>query len=77
VKKNARVLQLLFFKMGKEVEEGYSGIYQNENIKKIINCCTVTVKYTRRLNYDHARKERLACQRKYQDACEPDRFLHT
>jgi len=34
VKKNARVLQLLFFKMGKEVEEGYSGIYQNENIKK-------------------------------------------
>lgn len=34
VKKNARVLQLLFFRMETEVKEGYSGIYQNENIKK-------------------------------------------
>lgn len=34
VKKNARILQLLFFNMVKEVKEGYSGIYQNENIKK-------------------------------------------
>ena len=32
IKKNARVLQLLFFRLGKEVGEGYSGIYQNENI---------------------------------------------
>jgi len=32
IKKNARVLQLLFFRLGEEVGEGYSGIYQNENI---------------------------------------------
>ena len=32
IKKNARVLQLLFFRLGEEVREGYSGIYQNENI---------------------------------------------
>jgi dUTP pyrophosphatase len=32
VKKNARVLQLLFFRLGEEVCEGYSGIYQNENV---------------------------------------------
>ncbi len=31
VKKNARVLQLLFFRLGEEVKEGYSGVYQNEN----------------------------------------------
>lgn len=35
VRKNARVLQLLFFRMEEEVNEGYSGAYQNENIKKI------------------------------------------
>jgi dUTP pyrophosphatase len=35
IKKNARVLQLLFFRLGKEVKEGYCGVYQNENIKKI------------------------------------------
>lgn len=34
VKKNARVLQLLFFRLSEEVHEGYSGIYQNENIEK-------------------------------------------
>jgi len=33
VKKNARVLQLLFFRLGEEVKKGYSGVYQNENIK--------------------------------------------
>ncbi len=32
VKKNARVLQLLFFRLGEEVHEGYSGAYQNENV---------------------------------------------
>ncbi len=32
VKKNARVLQLLFFRLGEEVHEGYSGVYQNENV---------------------------------------------
>ncbi len=32
LKKNARVLQLLFFRLGKEVQEGYSGVYQNENV---------------------------------------------
>lgn len=31
VKKNARVLQLLFFRLHEEVREGYSGVYQNEN----------------------------------------------
>lgn len=31
VKKDARVLQLLFFRLGKEVDKGYSGAYQNEN----------------------------------------------
>ncbi len=31
VKKNARILQLLFFKLGEEVRHGYSGVYQNEN----------------------------------------------
>jgi dUTP pyrophosphatase len=32
LKKNARVLQLLFFGLGDEVRKGYSGVYQNENI---------------------------------------------
>jgi len=32
VKKNARIVQLLFFRLGTEVQKGYSGIYQNENI---------------------------------------------
>ncbi|MDD5474481.1 MAG: deoxyuridine 5'-triphosphate nucleotidohydrolase [Candidatus Methanoperedens sp.] len=35
VKKDARVLQLLFFRLGEEVEKGYCGVYQNENIKKL------------------------------------------
>ena len=32
IKKDARVLQLLFFKLAKEVGKGYSGVYQNENV---------------------------------------------
>ncbi len=32
VKKNARLLQLLFFRLGEEVSEGYAGVYQNENV---------------------------------------------
>ncbi len=32
IKKNARVLQLLFFRLGEEVKKGYSGVYQNENV---------------------------------------------
>lgn len=32
IKKNARVLQLLFFMLDDEVQKGYLGIYQNENI---------------------------------------------
>ncbi len=32
IKRNARVLQLLFFNLGEEVPKGYSGIYQNENV---------------------------------------------
>jgi len=32
LKKNARVLQLLFFRLGEEVHKGYSGIYQKENL---------------------------------------------
>jgi dUTP pyrophosphatase len=35
IKKDARVLQLLFFRLGEKVNEGYCGVYQNENIKKI------------------------------------------
>jgi dUTP pyrophosphatase len=31
-KKNARVLQLLFFRLDEEVTKGYCGIYQNENV---------------------------------------------
>jgi dUTP pyrophosphatase len=33
VKRNARIIQMLFFKLDKEVSEGYSGRYQNENTK--------------------------------------------
>ncbi len=32
VKRNARLLQLLFFRLDREVNEGYCGIYQNENV---------------------------------------------
>ncbi len=32
LKKNARILQLLFFRLGKEVLMGYCGVYQNENV---------------------------------------------
>ncbi|MCX9014076.1 MAG: deoxyuridine 5'-triphosphate nucleotidohydrolase, partial [Candidatus Methanoperedens sp.] len=32
VKKDARVLQLLFYRLGERVSEGYSGVYQNENL---------------------------------------------
>ncbi len=32
LRKNARVLQLLFFRLGEDVLQGYSGIYQKENI---------------------------------------------
>ena len=32
IKKNARLLQLIFFKLDKDVDKGYSGVYQNENI---------------------------------------------
>jgi dUTP pyrophosphatase len=31
VKRNARVVQLIFFRLTSDVSEGYSGIYQNEN----------------------------------------------
>jgi dUTP pyrophosphatase len=33
LKKDARVAQLIFFRTG-EVEEGYSGIYQDERMEK-------------------------------------------
>ena len=33
LKKDARIAQLIFFRV-KEVEEGYSGVYQNERMKK-------------------------------------------
>jgi dUTP pyrophosphatase len=33
IKKDARVLQLLFFRLGEEVMKGYSGVYQNENVR--------------------------------------------
>jgi dUTP pyrophosphatase len=31
LKRDARVVQLIFFKLSSSVDEGYSGIYQNEN----------------------------------------------
>ncbi|HUW66891.1 MAG TPA: deoxyuridine 5'-triphosphate nucleotidohydrolase [Candidatus Nanoarchaeia archaeon] len=31
IKRDARVVQLIFFKFSSSVDEGYSGIYQNEN----------------------------------------------
>lgn len=31
LKKNARIMQMLFYTLNSEVEEGYSGVYQNEN----------------------------------------------
>lgn len=31
IKRDARVVQLIFFKLSSSVDEGYSGIYQNEN----------------------------------------------
>jgi dUTP pyrophosphatase len=33
LKKDARIMQLLFYTLDAKVEEGYSGIYQNENTK--------------------------------------------
>jgi len=33
LKKNARIMQLLFYTLDTEVENGYSGVYQNENTK--------------------------------------------
>jgi dUTP pyrophosphatase len=33
LKKNARIIQLLFYTLDTEVQEGYSGVYQNENTK--------------------------------------------
>lgn len=32
VRKDARVMQLLFYRLGERVNEGYSGVYQNENV---------------------------------------------
>ncbi|MDD4331089.1 MAG: deoxyuridine 5'-triphosphate nucleotidohydrolase [Methanosarcinaceae archaeon] len=33
LRKNARIMQLLFYTLKSEVKEGYSGLYQNENTK--------------------------------------------
>ncbi|RXA21381.1 deoxyuridine 5'-triphosphate nucleotidohydrolase [Methanosarcina sp. MSH10X1] len=33
LKKDARIMQLLFYTLDTEVEKGYSGVYQNENTK--------------------------------------------
>lgn len=33
LKKDARIMQLLFYTLDTEVEKGYSGMYQNENTK--------------------------------------------
>ncbi|WP_407355406.1 deoxyuridine 5'-triphosphate nucleotidohydrolase [Methanolobus sp. WCC5] len=35
LKRNARVMQLLFFSLHSELEEGYCGRYQHENIQEI------------------------------------------
>lgn len=37
LKRNARMVQLLFFSLGTAVKEGYSGAYQNENVKSPAN----------------------------------------
>ncbi|WNY26245.1 deoxyuridine 5'-triphosphate nucleotidohydrolase [Methanolapillus ohkumae] len=34
LQKNARVMQLLFYRLGTGVENLYNGVYQNENLKK-------------------------------------------
>ncbi|MDV0445429.1 dCTP deaminase, dUMP-forming [Methanimicrococcus sp. At1] len=34
MKKNARVMQLLFFRLGTDAANLYNGVYQNENVKK-------------------------------------------
>ncbi|MCL2141679.1 MAG: deoxyuridine 5'-triphosphate nucleotidohydrolase [Methanimicrococcus sp.] len=34
LKKDARIMQLLFFRLGTDVDQLYNGIYQNENVKK-------------------------------------------
>lgn len=34
IQKNARILQLLFFRLGTDAENLYNGVYQHENIKK-------------------------------------------
>ena len=34
VKKNARIMQLLFFRLGTDAENLYSGVYQNENTNR-------------------------------------------
>jgi dUTP pyrophosphatase len=33
LKRNARIMQLLFYTLDSELEKGYSGVYQNENTK--------------------------------------------
>jgi dUTP pyrophosphatase len=37
LKKNARLMQLVFLRLGKEAEKVYSGMYQGENIQKMEN----------------------------------------
>jgi len=34
IKKDARIMQLLFFRLGTDVDHLYNGIYQHENMKK-------------------------------------------
>jgi dUTP pyrophosphatase len=34
LKKNARLMQLVFFRLGREAERVYAGRYQGENISK-------------------------------------------
>ena len=34
IQKNARIMQLLFFRLGTDVDRLYSGVYQNENMPK-------------------------------------------
>ena len=33
LKKDARIMQLLFYTLDGKIEKGYSGVYQNENTK--------------------------------------------
>lgn len=44
VKKDARLIQLLFFRLPEIVDQGYAGVYQRENMNFSVNGLTTTCK---------------------------------